>query len=744
MGVIVWMMRERYDLSWGQTVGSFLIGVMSLNLIIDIFRYIYYQFFFYDSFSTLNMLLIIIVLNFFYKRATESKYIKEWESTGFPLISSFEFSELLLDECDTSKVRYHEDIPYNRAKFFSSETEADIDMEYVSNIFYEASPADNEMAFQEYGFLVTSLGVIVNKQIEVSQKGKKKAYDNQKTYLPFNDAYRFKTTDDSLTVYYANHTRKKVKLDPGELEFIANVFHHSIESGWTYHIEKVILNNGVTEEELETIERNANDYYRRINDLDSAIDQVNRKRKVDITNKQATSASIAGSLGSIGSELNQNQINDRFGGGQGHGHVGEQYGDVRDKLHFKRAEKLGSSHEKYGADRIVNGENIQTKYHATAGKSIGQGFESNGRGAKYLNADGSMMTIEVPKDQYDGALKSMARKIKQGQVPQETDPNNAAKYVKKGAVTYEHSRIATKSIFDRKSTIVVDGKVKSVTLGEKIIWSAGGDFLTGATAALPFGVASGLWVYCNSVWQGADKKTALKNSVISAAKPTLTGGVIYMVSSQFAGSQMGKATGNLLAKKILKKQLSNKARTQAVTKGTMGVITVAITVGPDLTDCLRGRMSMQQLVKNTVSTGVGMASGAAAGAALGSAVPVVGSAVGAVVGGAIGSIGTRKFMDKFIEDDAVAMIRFAKEEFIEAVIMSSLSEEEFNEILEKTFLSKKFNKLLKEMYASEDSSKYINEYLISLVEQAYSKRELPDEEEIIKVAMIHYDGLIAV
>src|SRR5699024_2034998 len=105
-----------------------------------------------------------------------------------------------------------------------------------------------------------------------------------------------------------------------------------------------------------------------------------------------------------------------------------------------------------------------------------------------------------------------------------------------------HSQIATKSIFDRQTKITVrddKGKVvkdskgnivyREVSLGEKLVWSAGGDFLTGATAALPFGVVSGLWVYCNSVWQGKDKKTAFKNSVISAAIPTLTGGVIYMV-----------------------------------------------------------------------------------------------------------------------------------------------------------------------------------------------------------------------
>lgn len=746
--VIAWIVREKYNFSWRQTIGSFFLAIIGINFITGILEFVYSLLMYEGLGSLFTFIIIVAVIYLFLKRDTEGKYIEKWEKADFPLITSMEFSSLLQENCDTSNVRYHEDIPYNRAKYFSSETDADIDMEYVSNIFFDASPADNEMSFQEYGFLVTSLGVIVNKQIEVPHESRKKEYGNQKSYVPFSKVYRYKTTIDSLTVYYADRTKNTIKLNPKELEFISSVFQFAIESGWTAHVEDVIFNNGVTEEELEIIDTDVEEYYRRINDVDLAVEKAKRNKNVDIGNKQTAYASVAGSLGSIRSELNQNQINDRFGKGQGHGHAGEQYGDVYDKLRFKSTEKLGSSHEKYGADRVVNGENIQTKYWKTAGESIGQCFDEKGIGAKYLNPDGSMMKIEVPKDQYEAALKQMAKKIELGQVPNENNPHNAENYVKKGALTYEHSRIATKSIFDRKSQIAVKDKngktvYRDVTLGEKMIWSAGGDFLTGAIAALPFGVVSGLWVYCNSIWQGTDKKTALRNSVISAAKPTLTGGVIYMVSSQFAGSKMGKAAGNLFAKTFVKKHMANKAKTKAVTKGTMGIITVAITVGPDLTDCLRGRLSMEQLLKNTLSTGAGMASGAMIGNAVGSVVPGVGNVIGSVVGGSIGAISARKLMDNFIEDDAVKMIRVAKEEFIETVMMSSLSEEEFKDILEKTFLSKKFDKLLKTMYASNNSREYIHEHFVNFVEQVYLARELPDEDEIMEVAMLHYDGLVA-
>lgn len=190
--------------------------------------------------------------------------------------------------------------------------------------------------------------------------------------------------------------------------------------------------------------------------------------------------------------------------------------------------------------------------------------------------------------------------------------------------------------------------------------------------------------------------------------------------------------------------MTNKAKTQAVTKGTMGVITVVITIGPDLTDCLRGRMSMKQLVKNTVSTGIGMASGAALGSAVGSVIPGIGNAVGAVVGGSVGAISARKALDNFIEDDAVEMISIAKEEFIETVMMSGLSEEEFQNVLKTTFLHKKFNKLLKTMYASNDSRDYIHKYFLDLVEKTYLNRELPNEADLVEVGLIYYEDLVAV
>ena len=247
----------------------------------------------------------------------------------------------------------------------------------------------------------------------------------------------------------------------------------------------------------------------------------------------------------------------------------------------------GNSHEKHGADRVVNGVNIQTKYYSSANKSIAAAFE-NGV-AKYRNPDGSMMKIEVPRDQYNKAVKAMARRIKNGEVPNETNPQNAARYVKRGALSYEHSQIATKSIFDRGSTIVVDGQVKSVSFGQKLVYSVDSDFLTGVANTVPTVIVSQVWYYVNARWHGQDADEALKGAVLGSVKPILVGASIYTVSSQFGGSN--------LAKSIFKGVKADK-----ITQRTAIGVTAAITIGPDVVDFLRGRISMQQLVKNTAVT----------------------------------------------------------------------------------------------------------------------------------------------
>lgn len=682
-----------------------------------------------SSIFTLLLILFLVLKGIDYFNLLTIR--KKWRDLSNNTLGLFDFQNNLYSTIDIENVRFVDDIPYNRAEFFSMGIEGRKISDNNYPLLFDAYIDKEEMLFQEYGFLATTSELI----LKIKQKNKnEKEYQVQDYIIPYDGIYKVINKKDKLIVYYVYNPRLIINttgLTENQKSVIKSLLDYIINSGWSRCVNESIdaVDDTVLEETSEIISEKFDTFQK---------SEAKLRENISLNNQQdfSTRSVELNMNSSLKSELSNNQINDRFGGGQGHGHVGEQYGNVKDTLLGKHAVPKGNDHSKNGADRIVNGQLVQTKYCATAGKSISQCFDKGT--AKYVQ-NGKMMKIEVPRDQYAKSLELMAKKIEAGQVPNESNPNNAKLYVKKGAISYEHAQIATKSIFDRKSEIPLRDKknnvvrdksgnvvMKKVTFGEKLIWSAGGDFLTGVRVALPTAVISGVWIFCNNVWKGQDSEEALKNSLLGMAKPCLTAGSVYCVSSQFAGSKLGQQTGKMLfGNSYTKKEITNK-----VTGGMALGLTMAMVVGPDVIDCLRGRMSMNQLIKNTVVSGVGMAGGAAMGGAVGSVVPVVGTAIGAVTGGIIGSVAAKKILDNFVEDDAVLMIAIAKEEFISVVIMSPLLQDEFQEVLNKTFLDKKFPKLLKTMFAQDNPREYIHSIYNEYVIEMFTNRELPEEKTI--------------
>ena len=93
--------------------------------------------------------------------------------------------------------------------------------------------------------------------------------------------------------------------------------------------------------------------------------------------------------------------NVKFGGERGHGFAGERANHLKDSWAGKKAKLTGDDNAKNGADRLVDGVKIQTKYCKTGSKCISECFENNT--FRYLNSDGTPMQIEVPSDKYDSA-----------------------------------------------------------------------------------------------------------------------------------------------------------------------------------------------------------------------------------------------------------------------------------------------------------------------------------------------------
>lgn len=664
--------------------------------------------------------------------------IRSWAKREYDYITPYDFSDRISKLTNPNE----EAIPYNRVRHFSAESGILTEDEGVFAISYDAHPHDDEVAFIEYGILITTKGIFIKNRVK-DEAAKGKQYKVEEIAIPYQDVFFVKLNRDNVIMIL-----RKGKLLPtiikGESEarakLIVNILKEAINSGWSLNCSRELgklkeAQDNAIIEELTALDRKEQveqaEAAAKINEQAAAFDDV------------STKAVTLGMQGEVAKGFKLNQINDRFGGGQGHGHAAEQAGQVKDFWLGRNPVALGGTHEKHGADRVIgviNKKYIQTKFYASPSKTIGAVFSSETGQALYVNG-GKMMTIEVPKDQHSKCVKLIAQKISEGKVPGETNPANAAKYVKKGLLTYRQSQIATKSIFDRGSTIKINGQLVKVGFGEKLLYSAGLDFVTGAALALPGSLVSFVWVYANSVWQGTDSDEALNRATRAMVKPILTTAVMYTMASQFSNSDRAKTLAGVTGKMIQKVTGTTALDAEVIASKTLGTLAVVATVGPDVTRFLVGRISPQQLTKNLASTGAGMV----VGGWLGSVVPVVGTAVGAAVGGVV----AKKIMDKITPDDNIIMSRILREEFIEIVLATPLSQEEFEDIIDHIFRDEKnYPKLLVNMFSAGGRSKeglkksreYIDEVLTNMVTAKFAERDLP-ESKIIEAVQHEKDNV---
>lgn len=444
---------------------------------------------------------------------------------------------------------------------------------------------------------------------------------------------------------------------------------------------------------------------------------------------------------------------DKFNTLRGHGFAAERANHLHDVLHGKDAKIVGDDNVKCGADRLVDGVAIQSKYCSSGSKCIGECFE-NGK-FRYLNADGSPMNIEVPSDKYDDAVRAMSDRIKKGQVPGVTDPNEAKSIVKKGNFTYEQAKNIAKA-----------GTVESITF----------DAVNGAIiATTTFGISAVL-TFAICVWNGDDFNTALKTATYSGLKVGGTTFVTAILSSQLSKTGMNSAlvgsseyiittmgpkasallvnafrSGTNIYGAAAMKSASKLLRGNVIT----GIVSVVVLSSVDVVNIFRGRISGAQLFKNVTNTAstvaggtAGWVGGAAAGAAIGSAVPIIGTTVGAVIGGLLGSFAggatankvSSTVLDAFIEDDANEMVKVLEDVFSQIAKDFLLIEKEAETIVDK-LKDRLTGSVLKDMYSRSNKQKFAYDLLIDVVEQQVSRRKqimlpLPDKmQESLKTVL---------
>ena len=459
------------------------------------------------------------------------------------------------------------------------------------------------------------------------------------------------------------------------------------------------------------------------------------------TPRQAAGAEAAGEMLGNYSTVNKLFEEERFNASMGHGFAAERANNLYDNLTGHHAEIVGDDNAKNGADRIVDGVLVQTKYCSSGSACIEKCFDKEGNFRYTINNGTDVMQIEVPSDKYAEAVEVMRKRISQGKVPGHTNPDDASKIVRKGHFTYAQARNIAKA-----------GNIDSITY----------DSVNGVISAVPTLGLTFIMTYATSVWNGDAPDIALKTSIYSGLK---VGGVTFITS--VLSSQIGRTavnsflvggteaivrvmgpkasavivnafrSGSKIYGAAAMKSAAKLLRGNIITSG----VTVVVLSTFDIVDIFRGRISGAQLFKNITNTTASVAGGAAGwvgGAALGSAIlPGVGTVIGGIAGsfaaGGLAGKASNAVLDNFVKDDAEALVKIFEERFSVLAQDYLLSRKEAEKVADR-LKDKLDGKTLKDMYASEDKTQFADDILIDIIEQQVSKRKpihLPSDDMIL-------------
>ncbi|WP_225969625.1 hypothetical protein, partial [Treponema pedis] len=244
--------------------------------------------------------------------------------------------------------------------------------------------SSDENELREYGTLVTT------KSIYISEQKEQKKEDIE---IPLEGIWKISKDNSTYSFDYGLLTGepKVITIDNGSLSIDLDILTENLRKlndiSLAMAQEKVFTE---LDEAFESFEETS------INNADKNFD----------TKRNILDISKASEIGGLGAGLAQNahiynnEVKSYMNGARGGGYAAEYGNNVIDRLSGKKvnnmAQELENGHQKlHGADRNVNGINIQTKYYKSASESIGAAFEH--KQALYLNDDGTMMQIEVPR-----------------------------------------------------------------------------------------------------------------------------------------------------------------------------------------------------------------------------------------------------------------------------------------------------------------------------------------------------------
>ena len=440
---------------------------------------------------------------------------------------------------------------------------------------------------------------------------------------------------------------------------------------------------------------------------------------------------------------------------QAHGGLAEKANHILDILLGKHAIHCGPNNAKFGADRIIDGLEIQTKYCASPKACIDSIINSaDGEIIYWHGGDVTRpMLIEVPSDFYDDAIIYINKLIQRAKVAAFVDPDDitslalmnaqdASRLIVKGRLTYQQAVNLTRSG-------TIDGLIFDATSGAVLVkW--------------PMGISASV-TFAQSIWNGAELKDALRDAASCAA---LVGGrtlATHIMTQQLARTsfdaslrpatdwaihQLGPKLASTVAKANGRTLYGASAKSYAakLVRGNVAstIVLSAVLSTADLYRLSSGSISGSQAFKNITSivasvglgaagAGAGMTYGATAGAAIGSVVPIVGTAVGGAIGGFLGAMfggaaagsaaggATRWVLDHMIEDDAKEMAIILENAVACEAHDHILNEVEVQNMIEQ-ITSTNLPNTLRDIYKSSDRPSFARGYCRPIAFKILSER----------------------
>lgn len=331
-----------------------------------------------------------------------------------------------------------------------------------------------------------------------------------------------------------------------------------------------------------------------------------------------------------------------------HGYAAEDANATSDRLAGKKVRQTGQNNLDDGADRIVGGTKVQTKYCRSAYETVSTSFNKHTGMYRYPGQQ-----LEVPKDQYEESVKYMENKIREGKVDGVTDPAEARKIVRKGKYTYDQTvKIVKAGTYESIKYDVKTGVVSST-------FAFGLSFVIVFTDCVNSGMSVEEAARCagkeslgiGGVTMAAHviAKQLLRTEFLSGAR-TAVDDFGRKVAEKVAGSETGRkvltktvatVTGKEMAESAAVKAAGNLFSSSAVT----GSAIIATTTVYDVWRAVHGEEEWGTVIENGVANTVGTVcgiAGTAAGAMAGTTVaPGAGTAIGGFAGGvAAGMAGT--------------------------------------------------------------------------------------------------------